>query len=84
MLEFVLKQDDPCRDPADKKRSAPGLKQNRMIRVGIKLIRREVRLDSSRTKFSEVKGNLGSIISFVNSNPQYIKYYLILGERGQT
>jgi hypothetical protein len=28
--------------------------------------------------FSEIKQNLDSVISFVDSNPQYNKYYLIL------
>jgi hypothetical protein len=36
-----------------------------------------------QVKFSEVKQNLNSIISFVNSNQHYNKYYLMMREMRQ-
>jgi hypothetical protein len=34
----------------------------------------------AKFKFSEVKQNLNPVISFVDSNPQYDKYYVMLRE----
>jgi hypothetical protein len=48
---------------------------NRMIHIAIKLKSETGQLGPNRTKFSGMKRNLDSIISFVDSDPQYNKYY---------
>jgi hypothetical protein len=57
-------------------------KLKRMVQVKrMKKMRRKKK--RVQVKFSEVKQNLDSVISFVDSNPQYNKYYLMMREMRQ-